>query len=177
MTNANRSSDGGDYRDFFRIDRAFCTGDMATLHREIGSIDGFPNVVAHPAIGLCLIYAIYHSPLNLVEELLKDGADSGGHVGDGFPPLIAALTTGVATPGADVGERGIEDVTPLHMAASQGDLVAVDLLLAYGADPNGVARIDDMVTPLEVAVTAGHRAVMDRLRSLTTRLDWERSAD
>ena len=32
--------------------------------------------------------------------------------------------------GADVGQRGVNDYTPLHLAAGQGDLGAVDILLA-----------------------------------------------
>ena len=193
-TKVNRSRDYDSAQRFTRIDAAFRTGDMAALRKEIGSVDGFPNVVAHPAIGLCLTYAIYHSPLAFVEALLKAGADPKGEAGDGFPPLIAALTTAVPTAGAtvrkdvhellsmlldagaDVAERGVNDVTPLHMAASQGDLVAVNILLAHGADPNATTRIDDMVTPLEMAIAAGHRGVVNRLRPLTTRLDWENAS-
>jgi uncharacterized protein len=182
------------HEQFFRIDAAFRTGDLEAIREEFGSIDGFPNVVLHPAVGLCLTYAIYHSPLAFIKALLKAGADPRAHTGDGFPPLIAALTTAVPTPGAsvradvhqllgmllehgaDVTERGVNDVTPLHMAAAQGDLVSVDLLLAHGADPNAITRIDDMETPLEVAVAAGHRAVVDRLTPLTARINWERSS-
>jgi ankyrin repeat protein len=78
--------------------------------------------------------------------------------------------------GADVGQRGINDYTPLHLAAGEGNLRAVDLLLAHGADPNAITRIDDMETPLELASAAGHRAVADRLRPLTVRPDWERAS-
>jgi ankyrin repeat protein len=75
--------------------------------------------------------------------------------------------------GADIEQRGINDCTALHLAASQGDLGLVDLLLAHGADPNSTTRIDDPVTPLEEAEAAGHVTVADCLRPLTTRLDWE----
>lgn len=179
---------------FQRLDAAFRAGDMASLREELGSLAGFPNVVAHPAIGRCLTYAIYHGPLALVRALLDAGADPKGHDGDGFPPLVAALTTAVSQPGAparpdahevvkllltrgaDIAERGVNDYTPLHVAASNGDLVAVDILLSAGADPNEITRIDDFETPLEVAVHAGRRAVADRLRPLTVRPTWEHAS-
>ena len=63
---------------FRRLDEAFRTGDMTALQRELGSLDGFPNVVAHPATGACLTYAIYHSPLEFVGALLDAGADPNG---------------------------------------------------------------------------------------------------
>jgi ankyrin repeat protein len=157
-------------------------------------MDGFPNVVADPAIGLCLTYAIYHSPLGFVRELLEAGADPNRDEHDGFPPIIAAVSCTVPGPGAavradvpelialllahgaDVGQRGLNDYTPLHMAAGQGDIRSVEILLAHGADPNAITRIDDMETPLELALRAGHAAVADRLRPLTVRLDWERAS-
>ncbi len=166
---------------------------MDTLRAELASPD-FPNVVAHPAMGLCLSYAIYHSPLAFVRELLQAGADPNGHENDGFPPLIAALTCSTPAPGAavrtdvhellelllahgaDPEQRGINDYSPLHLAAEQGDLRAVEILLAHGADPNAVTHIDDMETPFELADKSQNQAAADRLRPLTTRLDWERAA-
>jgi ankyrin repeat protein len=183
-----------DHARYRRLDAAFRSGDMGALRAELGSLDGFPNVVADLAMGSCLTYAIYHAPLALVRELLQAGADPNFDAGDGFPPLIAAVTTAAAAPGATerrdavelvrlllahgarVDQRGINDYTPLHQAASQGDLRLVDVLLAHGADANDVTRIDDVETPLEVAARAGHGAVADRLRPLTVRPQWDHAA-
>ena len=136
-------------------------------------LEGFPNVVAHPAIGACLTYAIYRGPTTLIGALLEAGAEPDWPDADGFPPLIAALSCSQAGPGAEVrsdvheilgmlltagarvDQRGVNDYTPLHVAAGQGDLVAVDMLLAAGADPDEITRIDDYETALDVATTAG----------------------
>ena len=180
-------------RRFVRIDAAFKAGDLAALRAELDDDDEdrFPNVVLAAGIGDCLTYAIYHSPVAFVAELLDLGADPNWPADDGFPPLIAALSCATSAPGSparpdvreivelllergsDVQQRGLNDYTPLHWAAGDGDLAMVDLLLAHGADPNEITRIDDMETPLEVASVAGRTAVVDRLRPLTTRLDWE----
>jgi uncharacterized protein len=157
-------------------------------------MDGFPNVYADPAIGACLTYAIYNSPIGLVRDLLDAGADPNWPDHDGFPPLIAALScadaaAGAATRtdvhelmalllahGADVHQRGINDYTPLHWAAAQGDVEAVSMLLAGGADPNAITRIDDLETALEVAAAAGRDSVVQLLTPLTTRPDWEKAS-
>jgi ankyrin repeat protein len=181
--------------DRFRIlHAAFLNGDLETLRRELGSLEGFPNVIAHPAIGPCLTYAIYHSPIEMVAALLDAGADPNVPADDGFPPLIAALTCAIPAPGAavrtdvhqlaqllldhgaDVGQRGVNDYTPLHLAAARGDLEMVEMLLAHGADPDVITRIDDYETPLEVAAAGGRQDVVDLLRPRTPRLDWEQAA-
>lgn len=179
---------------FFRLDAAFRAGDLATIARELGAQAGFPNVIAHPAIGSCLTYAIYHGPASLVAALLDAGADPSWPDDDGFPPLIAALTCAEDAPGspartdvdellellldhgADTAQRGVNDYTPLHLAAAQGNLRAVQILLDRGADPDSVTRIDDRETPLEIASVAGHDAVAEVLRPRTTRPDWDRAA-
>jgi ankyrin repeat protein len=63
------------------------------------------------------------------------------------------------------------------VAAAQGDLAAVDLFLAAGADPDEITRIDDYETALEVAERAGRDEVVARLAPLTTRPAWERAAE
>ena len=179
---------------FRRLDAAFRCGDLEAIRQELGELDNFPNVDAGPGIGACLTYAISHSPLALVSDLLDAGADPDWPADDGFPPLIAALACSDATPGtstrndvheliqllldhgADVGQRGINDYTPLHWSAGQGDLAAVDILLANGADPNAITRIDEFETALETAVAAGRTAVVDRLSPLTSRYGWQQAS-
>jgi ankyrin repeat protein len=111
--------------------------------------------VARPdTIGNCLVYAIYHSPLPFVRELLEIGADPNLPANDGFPPLIAALTCPrdargtkrrdevheilrlLLRYGADPNQRGINDWTPLHIAVADRDVLAVHLLLERGLTPN-----------------------------------------
>ncbi len=172
---------------FARLDAAFRSGDMAALRDELSHEDGFPNVQAGAAIGLCLVYAIYHSPLAFVRELLEAGADPNLDDDDGYPAMIAAfdrergkdlyeLLTLLLDHGADANQHGVNDYTALHIAAERGDLRALELLLERGADPNEITRIDDMETPLDVAASAGQQKIVDRLRPLTTRLNWERAA-
>jgi hypothetical protein len=119
------------------------------------------------------VYAIYHSPLAFIRTLLEIGADPNALIDDGFPPLIAALSTARQTTGAnrrtdvadvlrlllsygtDPNQRGINDYTPLHMAVVAGDPLLVQILLDGGADPELRTRIDDYETPLEMAKATG----------------------
>jgi uncharacterized protein len=134
------------------------------------------------AIGSCLVYAIYHSPLAFVRTLLEIGADPDAHVQDGFPSLIAALSCARVVPGAtrrtdvddlirlllsfgaDPNQRGINDYTPLHMAVAEHNPLAIHILLDGGADPELRTRIDEYETPLEMAEAAGLADIAAMLR-------------
>jgi ankyrin repeat protein len=181
-------------RSFEPLHAAFRAGDLSALRAALGEAPDFPNTYVHPAIGWCLTYAIYWSPVAFIEQLLNLGANPNLDPGDGFPPLLAALSTGRHAAGAHVrddrhavialllargaspDQRGINDYTPLHEAAAQGDLRAVDLLLAHGAGPDAVTRVDDPVTPWEIAAALGHRLVADRLRGITLGPHWIRAS-
>lgn len=58
--------------------------------------------------------------------------------------------------GTDVGQRGVNDYTPLHYAASHNDVASIDLLLTHGADPATKTRIDQYATPAAEAEYHGH---------------------
>jgi hypothetical protein len=156
-----------------RMDDAFHKGDLDALRAAVDDPDLVPNGRMPVTIGSCLVYAIYHSPLPFIRTLLEIGADPNAPVDDGFPPLIAALSTARDVPGAtrrtdvddvirlllsfgaDPNQRGINDYTPLHTAVAFENALAVQILLDGGADPELRTRIDACETPLEMANAAG----------------------
>ena len=137
-----------------QIDAAFYAGDLHALRAAVDDPAIVPNGRMPDTIGSCLVYAIYRSPLAFIRKLLEIGADPNAPVDDGFPPLIAALTCTRNVPGAtrrndvddiirlllsfgaDPNQRGINDFTPLHMAVSERNAFAIQLLLDGGADPD-----------------------------------------
>jgi ankyrin repeat protein len=155
--------------EILRIDAAFRAGDLAALRAAVADPSAVPNGAMPLAIGSCLEYAIYHSPLAFIRTLLEAGAAPNPADHTGFPPLLAAVLAGQKVPGhpgrpdthaivdlllafgADPNIRGMNDETPLHVAVTLDDLPIVRALLAAGADPHLPTRIDDQLTPLDLA--------------------------
>lgn len=170
-----------EYEQFKRIDAAFRAGDIAALRNAVDDPAAVPNGPMPLTIGSCLEYAIYHSPVGFIRTLLEIGADPNPPDHAGFPPLIAALSCSRPQPGApgrqdvieilelllafksDPNQRGINDYTPLHMAVSERNLPAVELLLTSGADPRLRTRIDECETAREMAEHAGLHEIATRL--------------
>jgi hypothetical protein len=164
---------GAEAKRFLRIDEAFKKGDLDALRAALDDPSVVPNGPMPRGVGSCLVYAIYHSPRAFIRTLLAIGADPNAPADDGFPPLIAALSTGQETPGAtrrtdvdevirlllasgcDPNQRGHNDYTPLHMAVAEENAMAVQRLLDGGADPELRTRIDECETPFEMARSAG----------------------
>jgi uncharacterized protein len=170
-----------EYERFKRIDAAFRAGDLVALRAAVDDPDIVPNGPMPLAIGPCLEYAIYHSPLSFIRNLLEIGAEPNPKDHAGFPPLIAALSCVRPHPGAparpdvadiiklllsfgaDPNQRGLNDYTPLHMAVGEQNLPAVELLIAAGADPRLRTRIDDCETPREMAEKMGRSDMAELL--------------
>jgi len=159
-----------DIDQFRRMDAAFRSGDLAALRTAADSPGTIPNGPMPLTIGHCLEYAIYHSPLSFIRELLEIGAHPNPDDHAGFPPLVAALWHSTRPDalevlellisfGADPNQRGMNDYTPLHVAAEDGNREAVESLLSAGADPHLRTRIDDFETPLDLAQRAGHAEI------------------
>lgn len=158
---------------FRKIDAAFRAGDLDALRSAVDDPGDIPNGAMPRTIGSCLVYAIYHSPLRFIRQLLEQGAEPVFPVLDGFPPLIAALSCSRPRPGsparpdvidivrtllefgADPAQRGINDYTALHMAVAERNRAAVEVLLDAGADAEARTRIDNCETSLEMARSAG----------------------
>ncbi|MGQ0809991.1 MAG: ankyrin repeat domain-containing protein [Nitrospiraceae bacterium] len=175
-----------EHQTFKKIDAAFRMGDLAALRAAVDDPANVPNGPMPLAIGPCLEYAIYHSSLPFIRTLLDIGADPNPRDHAGFPPLIAALSCSRPQPGApgrpdaleimklllafkaDPNQRGINDYTSLHMAVSERNLPAVELLLEAGADSRLRTRIDDCETPREMAEKAGLHEIARRLATHET---------
>lgn len=171
---------------FLRIHEAFKAGDLDALLAAVPDRRLIPNGDLGDAFGDVLVYAIYHSPLEFVQQLLELGADPNPTVDDGFPPLLAAISAAQPHPGAmqrvdlpdlldtllaagaDPNVRGINDWTALHMAVNYGDAEAVRILLAHRADPRIKTRIDDCETPGEQAEREGKPAIAALLAEAET---------
>ena len=163
------------------IDEAFRRGDLAALRAAVDDPALVPNGEMPLGIGPCLTYAIYHSPLAFIRELLAEDADPNHPADDGFPPLLAAISSGRAAPGAtgrtdveaivelllkhgaDPNQRGINDWTALHMAVAERNLLVAYRLLRAGADPELRTRIDDFESPIDMARASGLEAFVDLL--------------
>jgi uncharacterized protein len=167
---------------FQQIHDAFRRGDLEALRAAVDDPAVIPNGRMLDIIGPCLVYAIYHSPLPFIRELLEIGADPNAPVDDGFPPLIAALSCTRVAPGVktrtdvadilrlllefgvDPNQRGVNDYTPLHMAVAERNASAVRILLDGGADRELRTRIDSCETPLEMAHADGLTDIAALLR-------------
>ena len=177
-TKLNRCAE---YNRFRKIDAAFRVGDLEALRAAVEDPQSVPNGPMPLAIGRCLEYAIYHSPLAFIRTLLEIGADPNPEHHGGFPPLIAALSCTRSQPGArarpdvleiielllsfgvDPNQRGINDYTPLHMAVAERNVLAVEAQLNAGADQSLRTQIDYCETPREMAEEAGLREIAELL--------------
>ncbi|MDA0239679.1 MAG: ankyrin repeat domain-containing protein [Proteobacteria bacterium] len=162
--------------DSLAIHDAYLRGDLETLKSLLGDPPDFPNCQGPRGTGeIILEYAIYHSPLSFIRELLEAGADPNYGDHGGFPSLIATLSCPdrpdrheilelLLSFGADIQQHGHNDYTPLHYAAAEEDIRAMELLLAHGADLDARTRIDDYATPLEEMEILGRERAAAFLR-------------
>ena len=162
------------------LHEAYKRGDMPSVRSLLGNPRDFPNSPGPMGLGpIVLEYAIYHSPLSFISELLELGADPNYLSLEGFPSLIAALSADrldrmyilelLLSRGADVQQRGLNGYTPLHCAASLNDCRAIELLVECGADLEAKTSADDFTTPLEEAELLGRAEAARLLHKLSQR--------
>jgi len=74
-----------------KIDAAFRAGDLEALRAAVEDPEIIPNGAMPLAIGPCLEYAIYHSPIEFVRTLLEMGCEVGQGAGIASPMPAADL--------------------------------------------------------------------------------------
>ena len=110
--------------------------------------------------------ALENGHTEIAELLLKQGVKTDIFVSTGFGDIdsVRALLKDDPTL---VDSRTRSFCTPLHIAAANGHLRVVEILLKAGADFNSRAYGDrelEAPTPFDKAIAKGHRAVAEFLR-------------
>ena len=115
-----------------------------------------------------LMMAVREDETEIVGYLLKQGADVN-QVYNGWTALLEAVDEGsvksmkhLLEAGAKVNYYWTQDTTAIGMAASEGNLDCLQLLLDHGADINGFGN---SIPPLHIAVAEDQRAIVDYLIS------------
>ncbi len=147
--------------DYLYLIESLRKGDLEGVRLALGNPSDWATARETYTNGNVLAYALIESPVTFIRELLDLGADPNHEDLGGFPALLNVLSGDrlekyelielLIERGVDVQQRGVNDYTPLHMAASQDDERAIVLLLAHGADLIARTRIDEYETALELA--------------------------
>jgi ankyrin repeat protein len=124
--------------------------------------------------------AVRKGSKEIVDLLLKSGADVNGPDDFGLTPLHCAASTEneamlrvLLSSGAKVNAKAYGGVTPLHMGVNSRSRDVVELLLTNGADLTAKSitpefagpSLDELYTPLQWAVKTRQTELADLLRS------------
>jgi ankyrin repeat protein len=141
--------------------RALQSEDDSRLEELERLIDEFPGGKDEFTGGHWIINAIALGSKVSVAWMLRRNVDIAFQDKEGYTVLHAALERSkpdrhevlemLLRHGAPTSVHGINDWTPMHLAAAREDIEALRLLLQFGADPSIRTRIDEYATPLEEA--------------------------
>jgi len=119
-----------------------------------------------------LIWASGNDRPTAVKTLLDHGADPNSETDDNVTALISAVAASSLESVKLLVKRGAKvnvnagGVTPLHIAADNGNEKMISCLLEAGADPN--TRDEEDLKPLQVAAAKGNRAVVEMFFPVTS---------
>jgi truncated hemoglobin YjbI len=178
-------ADSAALREWFGRDHSILTGMLAlmmrsrnetVLHYVRETITDAPGLARERYAGRTLLHeASAQGCLDLVELLLRTGADPNAHDGGGHAPLYSlanecrepggeSVVRALMDAGADVNaDDGVKRCTALHMAARRDAVEIAGALLDCGARIEARDSLGD--TPLRRAVNCGQRQVASLLVS------------
>ncbi|KAM9257732.1 ankyrin repeat and SOCS box protein 3 isoform 2-T2 [Cariama cristata] len=115
-----------------------------------------------------LFLAVENGHADIVKFLLQHGANvKGPHSWSGWNSLHQAA---FQVTWADINCQAKDRATPLLIAAQEGHLECVELLLSKGADPNLYCNEDNWQLPIHAAAEMGHKNILELLIPVTDRI-------
>lgn len=165
----------------------------AHFAEALGNVFTYTENAYTPSYSLTpLHFAALNGHVNVVELLIRNGADVNAKDDSGLTPLHLASGGGyeeivklLSNSRADVNAKDSKDVAPLHFAAEGGYLNIVQLLISEGAKVNAITKsfyVEDKTggyfykhhvgiwTPLHFAVENKHIPLTKVLLSITVTL-------
>ncbi len=143
------------------------SGDIERLEEASLVIEDFPDGMDSFLHRHWISNAIDCGCLTTIQWILQKGVNLSFEPDDGYTALLSALDREeddryivielLIKHGAPINQRGINDWTPLHKAAVDEDIHALELLIKNGAALEIRTRIDDYATPLEEARILGRK--------------------
>ncbi|RLW07019.1 hypothetical protein DV515_00004269 [Chloebia gouldiae] len=163
LINRGYSIDVPDNRRWLPIHEAAVHNSSECLKLLIDTAPAKDYIHSRTFEGMCALHlSARHGSVECLRVLLEAGAD-----------LDDVTTESATTPlflGADVNCQAKDRATPLLIAAQEGHLDCVKLLLTAGADPNLYCNEDNWQLPIHAAAEMGHAKILELLIPVTDRI-------
>ncbi len=165
------------YKDYSYLIDLLAKGDVALLEEAENIIDDFPKGIDSFIQRHWITNAIDCGSIESVKWILSRKVDLSFRNDEGYTPILSAINRELSDKheiiqllienGAPINKKGINDWTPLHMAAVCEDIEAMKILVANGADLTIRTEIDDCATPLEEAEMLNKQKSVEYLLHIT----------
>ncbi|MGK7917535.1 MAG: ankyrin repeat domain-containing protein [Prochloraceae cyanobacterium] len=152
------------------------SGNIEQLEELAVIFDDFPNGKDNFISRHWITNAIDCASLETIKWMLAKGVSLDFRDNEGYTPLLSAIERDrpqryqimklLFDYRVPLNKQGINDWTPLHLAAARDDVEACKLLIEQGASTSIRTRIDDYATPLEEARMLGCKNAAKYLESI-----------
>ncbi|MGC1249174.1 MAG: ankyrin repeat domain-containing protein [Spirulinaceae cyanobacterium] len=168
----------GTYKEYSYLINLLAESNIELLEDVEKVIDSFPKGVDDFIHRQWITNAIDCGSLESVKWVLSKDVDLSFRDDEGYTPILSAIERDLPDKyeiiqllidcGAPINKKGINDWTPLHMAAAREDLEALRILVKNAAALTIRTEIDDYATPLEEAIILKKQKSAEYLQSMDT---------
>ena len=163
------------YQEYSYLINLLAESNIESLEEAEKVIDSFPKGVDDFLHRQWIINAIDCGSFESVKWVLSKDVDLSFRNDEGYTPILSAIERKLSDKyeiiqllidcGAPINKKGINDWTPLHMAAAREDIEALKILVKNGADLTIKTVIDNYATPLEEAISLKTQKSVEYLQS------------